>query len=141
MDIFTVSQRSRIMARIRGSDTKPERAVQEILRQLRIRFRTGGCGLPGRPDFVLARRRTVLFVHGCFWHGHSCKGGHRPKTNSEYWHTKLDRNAVRDRKNSRLLRKHGWKVITVWECKTANEERLKIRLGRMLAQLPSQSKD
>lgn len=103
------------MARIRGADTKPELIVRRYLFSRRYRYRKNVKGLPGTPDIVLRKYRTVIFIHGCFWHGHEIDGT-IPKTNTDFWKKKIDRNKLRDEKNKELLRRMGWNVITVWEC-------------------------
>ena len=96
-DVFTPEQRSAVMRRVRGRDTGPELAVRRILRAAGIGYRLGGAGLPGRPDLVMKGRRAVVFVHGCFWHGHDCaRGSRKPKANAGYWTAKIDRNRARD---------------------------------------------
>lgn len=116
-DVLSSKQRSRLMARIRGRDTKPEWILRSGLHRLGFRYRLGGAGLPGRPDLVLPRHRMAIFVHGCFWHRHpDCKRSSLPKTNAAFWRDKLDRNVQRDAENRRDLEAAGWKVITVWEC-------------------------
>ena len=116
-DVFSPEKRSAVMRRIRGRDTKPEMAVRRILRAAGIGYRLGGWGLPGRPDLVMPGRRTVVFVHGCFWHGHDCaRGSRRPKANADYWTDKIGRNRERDAANVRTLAEAGWRVVTVWEC-------------------------
>lgn len=116
-DVFTPEKRSAVMRRVKGKDTTPELAVRRILRTAGIGYRLGGAGLPGRPDVVMKGRRTVVFVHGCFWHGHDCpRGSRKPKANAAYWIAKIDRNRVRDAANAEALLALGWRVITVWEC-------------------------
>ena len=109
--------RSRIMAAIRGHDTAPERLVRSALHRHGLRFRLHVRDLPGRPDIVLPRHRTVILVHGCFWHRHiGCPKGTLPATNRAWWVAKLRRNRARDRRNVRDLQAAGWRVIVVWEC-------------------------
>lgn len=116
-DVFTPEKRSAVMRRVKGRDTSPELAVRRILREAGIGYRLGGCGLPGRPDVVMKGRRTALFVHGCFWHGHDCpRGARQPKTNTTYWIAKIDRNRARDVSARTVLEADGWRVVTVWEC-------------------------
>lgn len=116
-DVFTPEQRSAVMRRVRGRDTGPELAVRRILRAAGIGYRLGGGGLPGRPDLVMKGRRTAVFVHGCFWHGHDCaRGGRQPKANAAYWTAKIDRNRARDAAAHSALESAGWRVVTVWEC-------------------------
>ena len=116
-DVFTPEQRSAVMRRVKARDTTPELAVRRILRAAGIGYRLGGVGLPGRPDLVMKGRRTVVFVHGCFWHGHDCaRGARRPKANAAYWAAKIERNRTRDVSAQAALQAAGWRVVTVWEC-------------------------
>ena len=116
-DVFSPEQRSAVMRRVKGRDTGPERAVRRILRAAGIGYRLGGQGLPGRPDVVMKGRRTALFVHGCFWHGHDCpRGGRKPKANADYWLAKIARNRARDERAVADLAAAGWRVLIVWEC-------------------------
>ena len=116
-DVFTPEQRSAVMRRVKGRDTAPEIAVRRILRAAGIGYRLGGGGLPGRPDLVMKGRRTAVFVHGCFWHGHDCaRGSRRPKANADYWAGKIGRNRARDAAAVSALEAAGWRVVTVWEC-------------------------
>lgn len=109
-----------MMAAVKGRDTTPERLVRSWLFHEGFRFRLHKRDLPGNPDIVMPRFRTVVFVHGCFWHGHDCrKGRQRPQTRSEFWNAKLDGNMTRDRANLAALTSLGWKVFTVWTCQTA----------------------
>lgn len=131
-DQFSTEERSAIMRRVRSVDTAPELRVRQIVHGLGFRFRLHSQGLPGTPDLVLAGRKKVVFVHGCYWHQHSCDGAKRPATNRRYWNRKLDKNIERDKKNLRLLRRQGWRVLTVWECELRKPERLQRRLLRFL---------
>ncbi len=116
-DVFTPEKRSAVMRRVKGRDTAPELAVRRILRAAGIGYRLGGGGLPGRPDLVMKGRRTAVFVHGCFWHGHDCaRGARQPKANAAYWTAKIDRNRARDAASRTALEAAGWRVLTVWEC-------------------------
>lgn len=117
MDKLTPSQRSRQMALVRGTDTKPELAVRRLLHRLGFRFRLHDRSLPGKPDIVFPTARKVIFVDGCFWHGHSCRRGSvRPLANATYWAEKLDRNIARDSVNTFALQDAGWDVLRLWEC-------------------------
>lgn len=120
------------MSRIRGRNTKPERAVRSLVHRMGFRFRLHSADLPGRPDLVFRSRRKVIFVHGCFWHQHSCKRGTRPKTNRAFWAEKLERNRARDEDVATELGRLGWRSLVVWECQTLKEELLCKRLRRFL---------
>lgn len=115
-DIISSEQRSALMSRIRGKNTKIELEVRKGLHALGFRYRLAGPGLPGRPDIVLPKYRTVVFVHGCFWHQHDCHLFRLPKTRTDFWKSKLDTNRARDRRVASDLTAKGWRVETVWEC-------------------------
>ena len=120
-DIVDQATRSRMMSGIRGKDTKPEMEVRRFLHRLGFRYRLHDKHLPGRPDIVLPRYRTVVFVHGCFWHQHSgCKLAAKPDTNAEFWHVKLGGNVERDARNMVRLDELGWRSLTIWECQTGD---------------------
>lgn len=120
------------MAQVKSADTAPEIAVRRLVHRLGYRFRLHRRDLPGTPDLVLSRHRTVIFVHGCFWHQHRCRrGDRRPRANRAYWEAKLDRNVQRDARNRRRLRRLGWRVLTVWECQIGTQ-RLHRRIRRFL---------
>lgn len=117
MDVLAPAERSGVMAKIRGRNTRPERIVRSLLTSMGKRYRLHRAGLPGRPDIVLPGPKKVIFVHGCFWHRHSCaKGSSEPKSNATFWSEKLRRNRERDRENVKALRRQGWDVLVVWEC-------------------------
>ena len=126
MDVFTPEKRSEVMAKIRGWDTKPELALRSLLHRHGYRFTVRGPknkSLPGRPDLVLPKYRTVIFVHGCYWHGHEhCKHFRLPSSRTEWWTAKIEGNRARDLRNEDTLRALGWHVVTIWECalKTAS---------------------
>lgn len=135
MDRLTRERRSWNMSRIKGKDTKPEVLVRSVLHQLGFRFRLHRSDLPGKPDITLPKHRTVIFVHGCFWHRHSgCRLAYTPKSNEAFWSEKLASNVKRDKRNQSALRKLGWSVLIVWECQTQDRNRLQKRL---LARLSS----
>ncbi len=121
------------MSRIRGKDTKPELRVRSQLHRMGYRFRLHRKDLPGRPDIVLPKYDTVIFVHGCFWHRHKgCRFAYTPKTRPEFWKKKFGGNIRRDRTNINLLRKQGWKVLIIWECETdSNGKPQKLIASRM----------
>lgn len=114
-DIWNKKKRSAVMAKIKSKDTKPEWIVRRYLYAKGYRYRKNVKGLPGTPDIVLRKYGIVIFVHGCFWHGHSIDG-HMPHSNSEYWQKKIRRNQLRDEKNKHKLLEMGWSVLVVWEC-------------------------
>jgi DNA mismatch endonuclease (patch repair protein) len=116
MDRLPQQGRSALMARIRGSNTGIEMTVRLALHRMGFRYRLGGCGLTGRPDIVLPRWKAVVFVHGCFWHGHDCPLFRLPKTRPEFWAGKINNNRERDLRNLRELLGAGYRVATVWEC-------------------------
>ena len=125
-----MTTRSDIMRAVRSTNTTPELRVRKLVHSMGCRYRLHRRDLPGTPDLVFPSRRTVLFVHGCFWHGHTCKRGARvPKSNIDYWLSKVARNKARDQANIEKLTNNGWKVITVWECEIADLSQLKERLS------------
>ena len=130
-DVFSRKKRSWIMARISGSNTKPEIVVRKILYGLGFRYRLNVRKLPGTPDIVLSKHNKVVFVHGCFWHGHKgCKRSKRPTTNVAFWNRKIDKNIDRDKKSVKELRQLGWQPLVIWECQTKRPESLEKRLIR-----------
>jgi DNA mismatch endonuclease, patch repair protein len=137
-DTFTVAERSRIMAAVKSRGTTPELIVHRLVRSLRYRPRLHDASLPGAPDLVFRRRKLAIFVHGCFWHRHTCGRCRIPVANRAYWLAKIDRNAARDRRVQRALRRLGYRVLVVWECQTtaARRERLRRLLLRFLREEP-----
>ena len=132
-DTVSKEQRSRNMSLIRSTETKPEDFVRSILHRLGFRFRKNLKTLPGKPDIVLPKYKTVIFVHGCFWHQHpECRRSTIPKSNTEYWIPKLNRNVERDVQHKEALEADDWKVFVVWECETKNAEDLKAKLQMFL---------
>jgi len=121
------------MAAIRGKDTKPERIVRSMAHRLGFRFRIHANDLPGKPDIVFRSRQAVIFIHGCYWHSHTCKRGRsKPMTNSAFWQTKLAKNRSRDRRTLKTLRLAGWRVLVVWECQLRDLQRLAVRVKSFL---------
>ena len=119
------------MSRIRSRDMKPERIVRSLVHRLGFRFRLHRSDLPGRPDLVLPRHRAVIFVNGCFWHWHDdpeCRIAGLPKSNLAYWRPKLARTRTRDRSNTRLLRRQGWRILTLWECELGDRRWIEERV-------------
>ncbi|WP_024995952.1 very short patch repair endonuclease [Bacteroides graminisolvens] len=122
MDIWTKGKRSEVMAKIRGKNTKPELLVRRFLFSKGYRYRIHVKHLPGTPDIVLPKYNVVIFVHGCFWHGHAVDG-RLPHSNLEFWASKIKHNKERDFKNTQKLLSMGWKVITIWECQLKPHEK------------------
>jgi len=132
-DVFSKEKRSWIMSRVKGRDTKPELLVRSFVHRMGFRFRVHRRDLPGNPDIVLPRHGKVIFVHGCFWHGHKrCPRAKRPTTNKRFWNKKLDGNIERDKRFRKKLRRMGWKVLVVWQCETRNPEKVLGKLERFL---------
>jgi DNA mismatch endonuclease, patch repair protein len=132
-DVLTPAQRSFNMSRIRGKDTTPELTVRRMVHGMGFRYRLHVARLAGKPDLVFAGRRKVIFVHGCYWHMHSCRWGRvKPKTNAEFWQEKRRSNVRRDRRNLRELAAEGWVVLVVWECELREPDILARTLRRFL---------
>ena len=137
MDIMTPEKRSRLMARIKGRDTRPELVVRRTAHAMGFRFRLHRRDLPGRPDLVFPKLRLALFVHGCFWHMHEgCRHSRVPETNRDFWSEKLSGNASRDRRVQSQLEAAGWRVGIIWECQIAHETALRERLSALLKPTP-----
>lgn len=132
-DVFTPQERSRVMARVKDRDTKPELKVRRLAHALGYRFRLHRKDLPGTPDLVFPGRGKVIFVHGCFWHGHDCaRGSRKPKTRADYWAAKIARNRDRDAKAQAALKAQGWEVLTLWECQLKDAEALAAKMNAFL---------
>jgi DNA mismatch endonuclease (patch repair protein) len=116
VDVLTSKQRQLNMSRIRGRDTKPEMLIRRGLHSRGLRYRLQDRKLPGRPDLIFSRYHAVIFVHGCFWHGHDCPMFHMPATHQEFWSQKIEENRSRDVKVHDALLAIGWRVLTLWEC-------------------------
>ena len=128
MDRVTKAVRSKIMASVHTRDTGAEKAVRSIVHRLGYRYSLARRDLPGKPDLVFVSRRKVIFVHGCFWHGHSCRYGRLPKSRLEYWKPKIAVNKARDRRQANGLRKAGWSVMIVWQCQLKKKDALEARI-------------
>ncbi|MFH1288135.1 MAG: DNA mismatch endonuclease Vsr [bacterium] len=135
MDHLSKKKRSWNMSRIYSKNTLPEKKARSILHKMGYRFCLHKKSLPGKPDIVLPKYRTVIFVHGCFWHRHKgCRDTTTPKTNTAFWEAKFTYNMQRDLRHRRALKKLGWKTIIIWECELDKEEKLKNRIKRLLIQ-------
>src|SRR5215813_3684371 len=128
MDILTPAERSARMALIRSIDSRFELRIRSALHKRGYRYRKHDRGLPGKPDLVFPSRKKVIFLHGCFWHGHRCRLGRMPKSRSEYWVSKIKGNRLRDRQNQKALRKIGWSSLMVWECELSRFDNLISRI-------------
>ena len=127
MDNISKKRRSANMARIRSKDTRPELIVRRISHALGYRHRLHNSKLPGKPDLVFVKHRKVIFVHGCFWHQHpksECLDSRKPKSNTGYWHTKLERNVERDNEDISKLLNAGWDVLVIWDCETVSKNKV-----------------
>ncbi|MEQ1932170.1 MAG: very short patch repair endonuclease, partial [Parvularculaceae bacterium] len=135
---MTSAERSRIMRAVKSADTRPELALRRALFALGFRYRLHGRGLPGKPDVVFAATKSVIFVHGCFWHGHDCPRGRRePKTNAAYWRAKISRNRERDAETLAALKRAGWRALVLWECELKDITRASQRAAKWLAEARS----
>jgi DNA mismatch endonuclease, patch repair protein len=127
--------RSDNMRAIRSKDMLPELTVRRLLHRLGYRYRLHRKDLPGKPDLAFGPRRKVIFVHGCFWHGHNCKEGRIPKSNADYWLPKLQRNQARDKENIGRLTDSGWECLVIWECEMRDRDVLQSRLKKFLGRI------
>ena len=123
VDHVSPSKRSQIMARVSSKDTKPELIVRRALHSLGYRYRLHRKDLPGSPDIVFLSRKVAIFVHGCYWHGHECRWGRLPKSNTSYWRQKIEANTDRDKRKAEELSKLGWRVLVVWQCELRDLDR------------------
>lgn len=127
-DIYSKNKRSGIMSKISGKETKYEILVRKFLFEKGFRYRKNDKRLPGRPDIVLPKYKTIIFIHGCFWHGHHCKAAKLPETNKEFWENKINSNIERDKNNQLILGKLGWKIIIIWQCELKNKKMITEKL-------------
>ena len=133
MDVFDKMKRSEIMAKVKQKNTGPEQVVGKFLFSKGFRYRKNVKSLPGSPDIVLVKYKTVIFVHGCFWHGHqNCQYFKLPKSNVEFWKSKINSNQIRDKHDVADLQAKGWRVIIIWECELKNKARRERTLNRLL---------
>ena len=141
-DSLSKAKRSWNMSRVRSKDTKPELSVRSLLHRAGFRFRLHKTRLPGKPDIVLAKHKTVIFVHGCFWHRHpGCSDATTPKTRTAFWKKKFEQNIERDQRTAATLKNLDWNVIVVWECELNNNERLLIRLNKEIRKSSNKAMD
>ena len=137
-DVFNPEQRSAGMRAVKSRDTAPEMRVRRAAHALGLRFRLNRTDLPGKPDLVFPAKRTALFVHGCFWHGHDCpRGARMPQNNRDYWEAKISRNMARDKASLAALKKLGWTPRIIWECQTRNEAALARLITRQIGKRAS----
>jgi DNA mismatch endonuclease (patch repair protein) len=135
MDVFSQEKRSQVMSKIKDKDTKPEKIIRTMLHNMGYRFRLHRRDMPGNPDIVLPKYKKVIFVHGCFWHGHKgCARAKRPSSNENFWSEKLAKNMERDKKNQKELIKLGWNYLIIWQCqiKKVNSEKIAQRISMYL---------
>lgn len=138
-DIFTKAKRSDIMSKISGTETKPEILVRKFLFANGFRYRKNDKRYPGKPDIVLPKYKAVIFINGCFWHGHkNCDKAKLPETNYEFWKNKIENNIKRDNGNYKQLRKQGWRVIVVWQCQLNNQNNLNRTINELIKNLQNQ---
>ncbi|NJD39232.1 MAG: DNA mismatch endonuclease Vsr [Geobacter sp.] len=132
MDNLTPEERSAQMAKIHSKNTKPEMLVRHLLHRMGYRYRLHRKDLPGKPDLVFGPRKKIIFVHGCFWHGHDCPLGRIPKTRVEFWETKIRMNRNRDEAHLTRLQELGWKSLVIWECQLKKADELKNKIREFL---------
>lgn len=131
MDTVSKKKRSEIMSKVKSKNTRPEILIRKALFAKGFRYRINVKSLPGSPDIVLKKYKAVIFLHGCFWHGHDCKYGKLPATNTKFWKEKQERNKERDQRKIRELQTLGWKVIVIWECKIKKKADLEKVLNKL----------
>jgi len=132
LDTITIEKRSEMMSKVRSKNTSPELAVRKLVFALGYRYRLHGKNLPGKPDLVFPGKKKVIFVHGCFWHGHDCKRGSVPATNKEFWLPKLQKNKLRDSEILSRLDNMGWKTLVIWQCQLKDKDALKNAIDNFL---------
>lgn len=137
-DVFNPEKRSAVMRAVKSRDTAPEMKVRRAAHALGLRFRLNRADLPGKPDLVFPAKRTALFVHGCFWHGHDCpRGARMPQNNRDYWQAKISRNMARDKASLAALTKLGWTPRVIWECQTRDAAALTRLIKRQVGKRAS----
>ena len=135
MDIFDKSKRSQLMAKVKQKNTAPEIIVRKFLFSKGFRYRINVKSLSGTPDIVLSKYKTVIFVDGCFWHGHTCRAGHLPSSNLDYWVTKIEKNIERDNRKINELEKLGWNVVVIWQCEIKALKNREIRFSKLISEI------
>ena len=135
MDIFDKSKRYQLMAKVKQKNTAPEIIVRKFLFSKGFRYRINVKSLSGTPDIVLSKYKTVIFVHGCFWHGHTCRAGHLPSSNLDYWVTKIEKNIERDNRKINELEKLGWNVVVIWQCEIKALKNREIRFSKLISEI------
>ena len=135
MDIFDKSKRSQLMAKVKQKNTAPEIIVRKFLFSKGFRYRINVKSLSGTPDIVLSKYKTVIFVHVCFWHGHTCRAGHLPSSNLDYWVTKIEKNIERDNRKINELEKLGWNVVVIWQCEIKALKNREIRFSKLISEI------
>ena len=135
MDIFDKSKRSQLMAKVKQKNTAPEIIVRKFLFSKGFRYRINVKSLSGTPDIVLSKYKTVIFVHGCFWHGHTCRAGHLPSSNLDYWVTKIEKNIERDNRKINELEKLGWNVVVICQCEIKALKNREIRFSKLISEI------
>jgi len=123
------------MSKISGTETKPEILVRKFLFANGFRYRKNDKRYPGKPDIVLPKYKAIIFIHGCFWHGHNCKKGKLPETRKNFWENKISQNKERDKKNNEILKNLGWNVITIWQCQLSNQARIGKTLNSIIKEI------
>lgn len=132
MDTLTPEQRSAQMAKVRSRDTKPEMLVRRLVHRMGYRYRLHRRDLPGKPDLVFGTKKKVIFIHGCFWHGHDCPLGRIPKSRVDFWENKIRTNRSRDEAHLVKLEESGWKSLVIWECQLKKVDELENRIREFL---------
>jgi len=132
---MTKEQRSRAMSNISCNETQPEITVRKFLFSKGLRFRKNDKRYPGKPDILLPKYKTAIFVHGCFWHGHNCPAGKLPETRKDFWKKKINDTKTRDKRNINELKDLGWKVIIVWECEIKSQKVKEIRFKELINEI------
>ncbi len=133
MDHVTPHKRSKIMAAVRSKDTKPEMMIRRLVYSMGYRYKLHSDALPGKPDLVFSSKKKVVFVHGCFWHGHNgCNKAQLPKSRTDFWQDKIENNVRRDKRVKRALNRKGWRYLIIWQCQINNLEKVKAKIYTFL---------